>query len=142
MSIIDGQLQVAADVAITTATTYTSDTIPLAETGSISREQFGEPMELVIQVNETFAGGTSVDFRFTSGNTSGLGSPVTQHSTGAIATATLVAGYKQTFPVNFTTADGDATHIGVLAVSLGTHSTGEYNAWIQRAGEDQVTIND
>ncbi len=141
MSIIDKLLQFTEDEAVTTAATRVSDSVALRETGKLGEEFAGEPMEVVVQITEVFdAGGTSVDFRFVSSNAANLGSPVTQHSTGAVVDPALGAKYR--FPLSLPVADADATHIGIVSVSLGTYTTGKYSAWIQRAGEDQHTIND
>ncbi|MFM9878717.1 MAG: Bbp16 family capsid cement protein [Rhodoglobus sp.] len=134
---LDKNLLLAENQAVTTATTYTSDTLVLAEVGKLLRERRGSPMEVVVQVTETFAGGTSCDFRVTTGNTNALGSPQTQYSSAAVATAALTRGRKFRFPLEELIPDADATHFGLLAVSVGVHTTGKYTAWIQPAGTDQ-----
>lgn len=134
---LDKNLLFAENVAITTATTYTSDTLKAEEVGKLVKERRGAPMEIVIQITQVFAGGTSCDFRVTTGNTNALGSPQTQYSTGAVATAALTLGRKFRFPLDEMIPDADLTHLGILAVSVGTHTTGAYSAWIQAAGSDQ-----
>lgn len=143
--IMDKLVMFHDDTAPTTAGSYVGDSVALRETAKISEEYAGEPVEVVVQVTKTFTSGGAgtLDLRFTSGNSAALASPVTQGSTGALALATLVAGTKYRFPLALNIADADASHIGVIAVvATATMTAGTISAWIQRAGEDQHTIND
>lgn len=101
---IDKELQFADGTWAPTATgdnisTNVLDTSPLggtptANTGRNLGE--GEGMYLVVTVKTTVTSGGSatVDFRFVTDSSSSIGSPVTLVSSGAIAKATLVAGYQ------------------------------------------------
>jgi len=147
MAIIDANLNFFVDEAVTTATTYTSDSVAIDQgengtlVGSIAHYDAGEPLEVIVLVTEGFdSGGTSVDFRFVSSNAAALSSPVTQASTGAITDPAEGTVYK--FPLRFSATDADATHIGMTLVSLGTYSTGKVSAWIQSSGNQQTTVDD
>jgi len=51
-------------------------------------------IDILCQVTTAFASGTSIDVAFQSDDDVAFGSPTTLRTTGAIATATLVAGYQ------------------------------------------------
>ncbi len=59
----------------------------------------GNPVRILIQVTTDFAGGTSIAIDLETDATAAFGSLATVASTQAIATATLVAGYK--FEIQF-----------------------------------------
>lgn len=141
---LDKLLMLCEDLDLSQAggagTTYDgTDAFPLAVTGSIKRELQGNPMELVVQFTEAVAGGTSIDVRMISGNTSALGSPQIQMSTGALTSGAAECGLgkKIRFPLDLPQTDADATHIGVTFYIIGTTTTGKATAWIQPAGSDQ-----
>ena len=146
--IIDNNLMLFNDEAVTTATTYVSDTVKIDQgesggvVGTIVHLGSGEPMELVFKVTQAFTGGTTTTFRFISGNTAALGGAAIQFDAGAFAPGVLVEGYTIKIPLRFTTGDPDATHTGAHLVQSGTATAGTVSAWIQRANEDQNTVND
>lgn len=147
MGIIDANVSFFTDEEVTSAGTYTSDSVAIKQgengtlVGSIAHLEAGEPAEIVVVVTEAFSsGGTSVDFRFVSSNAAALTSPVTQNSTGAQTDPAVGTVYK--FPLKFTATDSDATHIGMTLVSLGTYTAGKVSAWIQRSGTEQVSVTD
>lgn len=135
---LDKALIFEEDRAVTTAGTYTLvDSYKLADLAKMDRERRGAPMEILIQVTEAFASGTSVDFRSFTGSNAALANPDDQAATGAVPTAELTLGKKFRLPLGMNSADADATHLGVRGVSLGTHTAGKFSAWIQAAGTDQ-----
>lgn len=141
MGIIDKLVEFHNHTAITTAASYKGDSLALREVGKISEENAGEPLEVVVQVTEAFnAGGTNVSFQFVSADDAALTTPVVQATTGTVVDPAL--GFTKRFALELLTADSDATHIGVVLVSVGTYSAGKVSAWIQRAGDGQHTIND
>jgi len=143
MSIIDKNLLFFEDEVITTGapTEYKSDSIALSVADSMSRESAGEGLEIVIQVTKTMAGGTSIVFHMITAPEATLATDASQYASGAVLLADLVEGKKIYIPVRMPIAD-TASYFGVMAVATGTFSgSSAISAWIQRVGEDQVTIN-
>jgi hypothetical protein len=73
-----------------------------ALTGDIGK---GTPVPLLVQVTETFATLTSLTITVETSAAAGLTSPTVAYSSGAVAAATLVQGYKlpiQVLPENLT----------------------------------------
>lgn len=144
MSIIDGQLLLHDDTAVTTATEYKGDSVALREVGAISSEGAGEGLEIVAVVTEAFSGGTSCEFSLVTANDAAITTEVDQLTPTAFTTATLVQGFKVRLPVpsSLFVADADATHFALQLTSVGVHTAGQVTAWVQRVGEHQHTIND
>lgn len=136
--LIDKNLMFHDDTAITTAAEYKGSSLPLHEVGNMLREGKGEPLEVLVQITEDFAGGTSMEVQTITANDAALTTEIEQMDVVSIPlTATLLAGRKFRFPLAMVLADADASHFGVQFTSVGTHTTGKVSAWIQRAGEDQ-----
>lgn len=148
MAILDSAVMFHEDTAVTTATEYKGDSVKINQgekgvtAGTMAFIQPGEPVEIVVQVTETFAGGTSCEFELVTGDVAALTNDVTHHTSGAILTANLTAGTTFVFPITMTAVDADATHLGVMATSVGVHTAGAFSAWAARAGEYQSTITD
>lgn len=141
--ILDKLLMFSDDQAVT-STANSTDTFPLTTVGKIQREHRGEAMEVVVQVTETFATGTSatLSLSLVTGNTSALGSPILHYSTPVTGVGVFAAGRKIRFPLAFSANDSDATHLGLTyTVGTGTFTAGKVTAWIQRAGEDQNSFD-
>lgn len=135
---IDASLQFHDDTAVTSAAEYKGDAYALAETNLMDREGNGEPMEVVIQITDTFEGGTSAEFEVITGAGSDLDPDTTQVTTGAIPTAQLTEGATFKLPLVRAISDADGTHLGLMCTSLGTHTDGTFSAWLQRSNENQA----
>ena len=146
MAIIDKNLNFHNDTVVTTAATYSGDSLALREVATLSSERAGQPLQVVVRVTGDFnSGGTNITFRLVSSNAADLSSPVTQHTSAALADP--AAGTEVIFPLTLPVTDADATHIGVTGVSTGTYTPSAtepctFSAWISGAGEEQFTIND
>lgn len=139
MSIIDGQLLVWDSNETFDGTP--SSSIPLAEAGVVPGA--GEAMEFVIQCEVALAGTFNIDINVVTASAENLTTnQVIQHIVADGITA-LAAGtvLKGVFHLNV--ADADASHIGLdVIVNSGSVTAGRCSAWLQRAGENQFTIND
>lgn len=134
--LIDKNLMMHDDTAVTAATEYKGSSIPLHTADEMLREGKGEPLEILIQVTEAFAGGTSVQFDVITAPEASLATDESHVGTPAIVTAELTLGKKIRLPLQMVSAD-TASYFGVMATSVGVHTAGKFSAWVQRAGEDQ-----
>lgn len=137
--LMDKFLMMSDDQAIT-ATANCTTPLALSEVAKMDREAGGEPMEIVVQVTQTFVSGgsTTLAISLATGNNSSLGSPATQIAYLSIPKADLVAGKKYKLPFQMPLADADASYFGlVYTVTTGPFTAGKLTAWVQRANEDQ-----
>lgn len=147
MSIIDGQLQFWEDN--TTFTAGVSDSVKISYDkgdGTIvtgNPRALGEPLEIVLVCTTAFTGTFNIDINYVSASASNLTTnQVIQRIIVDGATA-IAEGATYRCSLDFLVADADASHIGLeVIVNSGTVTAGAMSAWIQRAGEDQSTIND
>jgi hypothetical protein len=116
------------DLTETTGTYLLTNQIDLQETGrDISN---GQPMYLVIQIDTAVSGTSStVNFRLRSDSTAAIHATTSSahYETGAIAEATLVAGYTIVIPLSKGVAEferylGVQAVIGTATISAGTCS--------------------
>ena len=96
---VDGELQFhdeALEASVATHVGQVGAVDQIYDTGAnINDIGDGEPLELVVQVTTDVEGTTStVDFQYVQSANADLSSPDVLASTGAIAEATLVAGYE------------------------------------------------
>ena len=77
---IDKNLMFHDDTAITTATEYKGDSLPLHTVGEMARERKGEAMEVLVQITEAFAGGTSLEIETVTANDAALTTEVGQYA--------------------------------------------------------------
>lgn len=133
---IDQQLLMHDDTAVTTAAEYKGDSLTMHTADELDREGKGEGLEIIVQITETFAGGTNAFFALITAPEATLATDATQSNAGLVPTAQLVAGKKFRIPMNMNVAD-TAGYFGVMCTSTGTHSAGKFSAWVQRVGEDQ-----
>lgn len=146
MSIIDGQLQFWEDN--TTFTAGVSDSVKISYDANGSTitgnpRALGEPLEIVLVCTTAFTGTFNIDINYVSSSASNLTTnQVIQRIIVDGATA-IAEGDTFRCSLDFLVADADASHIGLeVIVNSGTVTAGAMSAWIQRAGEDQSTIND
>lgn len=92
--ILDKENIMSNDQAITT-TAASTDLIDLG----LTEMGEGEPIEVICQVTTAFAGGTSIDAALQTDDNASFSSATQLQATGAIATATLVQGYRFKFSV-------------------------------------------
>ena len=153
MSILDLQVNFSGTTATsvgTTAGTYlapnTFDTGPLAAyfTANTASDTTltttsanagrdlggGERIWLVVDMIQTSVGGTNVNFQLVTQSVSTLASPTVVAQTGVIATATLIAGYRNI--IALPRSNVYAQYIGVQTVTTGTYSAGTYYAWLAK----------
>lgn len=86
------------DKQAVTVDAATTNVIDLGQ-GLIGDEGFGTPKPFFAQVVEPFNNLTSLEFKIQTATDEAFTTPIAIYSSGAIAQASLVAGYK--FPVNF-----------------------------------------
>jgi len=135
---IDKNLMFHDKTAITTATEYKGDSLPLSVVGEMLRESRGEALEVIVQITTDFATLTSLEIETITANDAALTTEIGQYGTKTVTPiAQCVAGKKFRFPVDMNLADADATHFGVQVTAAGSTGTGALSAWIQRVGEDQ-----
>lgn len=136
--IIDATLTFSEDQAVT-ATAISTNVVKLVDAGTVPHEAAaiarnlgaGEPLPLLIQVTEDFATLTSLTITLETSAAAGLTSPTVLATTGAIAAASLVAGYKPSlrfFPegelldyvgIRYTVGGSNAT-AGTVTAALAT----------------------
>lgn len=89
----------------------------------------GEPIYLNIKIGTACAGGTSMQFDLYGHTTTTVNSGTVIHSTGAIVTATLVAGYEYSviLPVR---CDDYGRYIGMYYTAVGNMTAGTVDAWL------------
>ena len=85
----------------------------------------GAPVELVIMVTTLFAGGTSIDAALETDDNSGFSSATSIWTSGAIATATLVKGYR--FAIRFMPRANER-YLRIYYTVVGTMSAGNIQA--------------
>jgi len=124
------------DTAVTSAAEYKGDSLDVLESDKLDREGRGEPMEVIVQITASFAGGTDCKFETITAPEATLATDQVQYASPTIPTAQLVAGRKIRLPVHLA-EDDTFEYFGVMATSTGVHTAGAFSAWLQRVGEDQ-----
>lgn len=133
--IIDKLLEFAdaATVGVTAATVYPSDIVDLGASPTLKNIGNGDPLYLVINIDTavTSGAGCNVTFKLVSDSTSNLTtSPTTHYTSGAIAKATLIAGY-QVCCIPLPTDATYERYLGVTTTPDTTDTTaGKYNAFL------------
>lgn len=121
-------LQLANDQVIT-ATAISENVINLRPTGRVYKASAdlvrsigaGEPIELLVQATEVFATLTSLTITLESSAAVGLGSSRVHWSSGAVAAAALVVGYK--VPIRFLPDDTYLQYLGLRFTIGGSNAT-------------------
>lgn len=119
--IVDQNLRLTSPT-ITTAGTYYSDAIDLAQAREIGE---GENLYSVITVTTAFAGGTNVTFDVVVADNSGLSTNTTVlGSTGAVVTASLGAKAQYIIRIDPLIASLGRRYLGIRYTSTGTYTAG------------------
>lgn len=138
--LLDGETQFSNRQAIT-ATAASTNFIDLSDTGTranstvkLTRDIGGWCNDLLIQVTQDFAGGTSVAVQIQTDDNPAFSSPTTVAATAAIPIATLKAGYRfalSDFPVG-----ASERYVRLNYVVVGTPTAGTITAAVV-AGVDR-----
>lgn len=102
-------------------------------TGVLKEISFGQPIPLLAQVVEDFAGCTSVKAAVQTSATKDFSAPTTLIETSAIPVADLKAGYK--FPINFI-PKGNKGYMRMNYTVVGTGTAGKITAGIITAHDN------
>ena len=95
--------------------------------GVLKEISFGQPIPLLVQVVDDFAGVTSVKAAVQTSETADFTTPVTLIETSAIPVANLKAGYE--FPINFV-PKGNKGYMRMYYTVVGTGTAGKITAGI------------
>lgn len=101
--------------------------------GALKEISFGQPIPLLAQVVEDFAGCTSVKVAVQTSESVDFSSPTTLIETSAINVADLKAGYK--FPINFV-PKGNKGYMRMYYTVVGTGTAGKITAGIIHAHDN------
>lgn len=122
----------AAVAYVNVGTLTVGDVMDLGASPTLKDIGNGEPIYLVIQINDTIVGaGSSSEFKLVSDSTANLTtSPTTHYTSGAIGVATTVAGYRVCcvpLPIGRTYE----RYLGVTVTSSGANTTaGKIDAFL------------
>jgi len=122
--ILDTQNLFSNDQAITT-TANSTNVIDLGNDDSKVKALNEKGGSLLVQVTTTFVGGTSIDCVLKSDDDVAFGSATTLVSSGAILTASLVAGYKFKIQLPKTI---DEQYLRLTYTVVGTFTAGKITA--------------
>jgi hypothetical protein len=89
----------------------------------------GNPAAVIVKVDTTFGGGTSLKANLVMSTNSTMGSPVIIGGSETIAEASLVAGYQFRTPIQIPHG-ATQRYLGIQYVSAGTHTAGNVTAAI------------
>lgn len=124
-NIFSNNQAVTADAASTNVIKITN--------GQLKEVAFGTPIPLRIQVTEDFATLTSLEIKVQTATDAAFTTPVTLATTGAVAAASLVAGYVA--PINFI-PKGNLGYLRLYYDVTGSNATaGKITAGIVAANE-------
>ncbi len=145
--LLDAQNMFSNAQAVTTGTQVSTDKIDLRGATTIRTDTLGNTpvddpgrspdIDILVQVDTTFTGGTSLQVNLVADDDPALGSPTVLQSSAVIPEASLIAGYnfKLQIPPGIATAD---RYLGLQFVTVGTHSTGTITAGIIERGGKQL----
>lgn len=122
--ITDAQLRLsdAQDLAGAAATTKSTNSVDLlAANRNLGR---GQQMRGVVTVDETFAGGTSVNVQYIQSANSDLSSPDVLAESGVIAEANIPAATDKEPLWDFPLPDNTKRYVGFQYVTVGVHTAG------------------
>ncbi len=111
-----------------TSSTESENVVKMASTQhNLTEVSFGVPVPLLIQVEEAFAGCSSVQVEVQTSATEDFSSAVTLVKTDTIAVGDLVSGYK--FPINYI-PKGNLGYMRLYYTVSGTASAGTITAGV------------
>ena len=113
-----------SDDQAVTVTAVSTNIVDLSGVAAVD-EGPGEPLDLFAQVTTAFAGGTSIALKLETDDDVAFGSATDLGSTAAIATASLVAGYR--FPKQLP-KEGLERYLRLTYTVVGTMSAGNITA--------------
>lgn len=113
-----------SDKQALTATAPSTNVVLMAQ-GPLKEVAFGTPMPLLIQVVETFEGGTSVKFAVQTADNEAFTGATTLAETAAIPVADLKAGYRA--PINFI-PKGNKGYMRIYYTVVGSPTKGKVDA--------------
>ncbi len=119
-------------VTVTAISTNVIDTLPAGVVQPNTTQNLGgfAGMFLVIQIDTTFTGGTSMAMTLESDSTANLATSPTVHlSTGVILEAALLAGTNLIYPLPVGAYE---KYLGVRYTVVGTHGAGAISAFLTR----------
>ena len=123
--ITDKQMTLAEDLDFTSGTQYSTNAYDTGAVGPNINEN--ACLELVIVLPEAAAGGTNATFNFIDSANANLSSPTVLATTGAIVDASLTLNARiARWPI----PENTQRYIGVQVVNSGTHTAGQYTAYI------------
>ena len=122
--ITDAFLRLSDGQALTT-TAVSTNTVDLGVARDIGA---GEDIYVYFTVPVALAGGTSVTFQVITSAAANLGTPTVVGSTAAVATASLVAGYKTAVRINPSVFATGQRYLGAQYTISGTYSSGTVTA--------------
>lgn len=128
--ILDKENVLSDDQAVTASAASSNYMVLQSVAGKDSA--VGNPGDLLVQVTEAFAGGTSIAASIQTDDDAAFGSAVTLNQSPAIATASLVAGYR--FPIALP-KEGLKKYLRVYYTVVGTMSAGKIFAGIVQVRE-------
>lgn len=115
-------------------TSAASENVLLLAKGILKEVSFGEPLPLLIQVVEAFAGCKTLEVEVQTSADENFTTPVTLVTSGAIPVADLKAGYR--FPINFIPKG----NLGYMRLYYKVIGTGEAGAGAATAGKIDAGI--
>jgi len=122
--ITDAFLRLSDGQALTT-TAVSTNTVDLG----VARDMgAGEDIYVYFTVPVALAGGTSVTFQVITSAAANLGTPTVVGSTAAVATASLVAGYKTAVRINPSVFATGQRYLGAQYTISGTYTSGTVTA--------------
>jgi len=122
--ITDAFLRLSDGQALTT-TAVSTNTVDLG----VARDMgAGEDIYVYFTVPVALAGGTSVTFQIITSAAANLGTPTVVGSTAAVATASLVAGYKTAVRINPSVFATGQRYLGAQYTISGTYTSGTVTA--------------
>ena len=122
--ITDAFLRLSDGQALTT-TAVSTNTVDLGVARDIGA---GEDIYVYFTVPVALAGGTSVTFQVITSAAANLGTPTVVGSTAAVATASLVAGYKTAVRINPSVFANGQRYLGAQYTISGTYTSGTVTA--------------
>ena len=122
--ITDAFLRLSDGQALTT-TAVSTNTVDLGVARDIGA---GEDIYVYFTVPVALAGGTSVTFQVITSAAANLGTPTVVGSTAAVATASLVAGYKTAVRINPSVFATGQRYLGAQYTISGTYTSGTVTA--------------
>ncbi len=135
--LMDKNNEFADAEAVSTGGSGTSLIGDVIDLGTVRDIGQGKPLYLVLQVATAFVGGTSFQFVLASDAQAAIttgGSETRHYQSDVFVVADMIAGFTMTIPLPMGDVADSKTpyerYLGILGVSVGTHSAGAINAFL------------